>query len=474
MGVVYQAWQPQLDCCVAVKFVRGGIGAGEEERRRWLREAQALGRVRHRNVVSIHEAGQQDGCLYLVLDLVPGGSLAERQSGPLPARTAAHMTVAVARALEHLHRSGIVHLDVKPSNILLDGPAGAPWDEVVPMINDFGIARRRDDPDLTATGLIAACGTPSYMAPEQVVGDKAVIGPAADVFALGATLYCLVTGRPPFQAASVIETLDLVRNREPAPPRSLVPGLPRDLETIILKCLRKDPKSRYASAVALAEDLERWQGGFPIRARPVSALEGAHCWCRRRPALALLLGVLAITVASSLIGLLLLWRASEAARARAVASEQTASGAVSELVGLLSAGMKAPEALAAKRTDNAVAVVRDLTARLRRDRAFGAANLAAILDVGAMLSEDLRRRRKFDLSRALLQDTLQLLKSRKTDPAGRGTYWSTTRTPRPCSSWHSSPRTRPTTTRPWRFTRTPKPSWPSWPAWLRTSRPRAC
>jgi hypothetical protein len=251
------------------------------------------------------------------------------------------------------------------------------------------------------------------MAPELIVGNKTAIGPPADVFALGATLYGLLTGRPPFQAASVIETLDLVRNREPAPPRSFVPGLPRDLETITLCCLQKEPARRYGSAAALALDLERWLGGFPIKARPISLLESARCWCRRRPALALLLGVLAITVLSSLIGLLTLWRQSEAALARAVASERTASGAVGDLVGLLSNSVNVPEVLAARRNDDAVAAVRDLTARLRRDQTFGAANLATILDVTRLLSQDLRRRGKFDQSRALLQDTLQLLAARR-------------------------------------------------------------
>ena len=154
------------------------------------------------------------------------------------------------------------------------------------------------------------------MAPEQVAGDRAEIGPRSDVYALGATLYSLLTGRPPFQAASVIETLDLVRTREPAPPKTLVPGLPRDLETIALTCLRKDPRRRYASAEALADDLQRWLDGFPIQARPVSKLEHAGRWCRRRPAVAALLAVLALTVAASLVGLLTLWRHSETERTR--------------------------------------------------------------------------------------------------------------------------------------------------------------
>ncbi len=248
MGVVYQAWQPQLDRRVALKVVTRSAGIGAEDRRRWLREARAIGRVRHRNVVQLYEAGEQDGCLYLILDLITGGSLADRVTGPLPERVAVELMVAVAQAVDQVHKAGMLHLDIKPSNILLDGPPDGPWDQVTPMLADFGIARAGDDPGATATGQIGVRGTPSFMAPEQVAGDRAVIGPRSDVYALGATLYSLLTGRPPFQAASVIETLDLVRTREPAPPGTLVPGLPRDLETIALTCLRKDPRRRYASA----------------------------------------------------------------------------------------------------------------------------------------------------------------------------------------------------------------------------------
>ena len=303
MSVVYQAWQPQLARRVAIKVVSASALIGAEDRRRWLREAQAIGRVRHPNVVQLHEAGEEDGCLYLVLDLIAGGSLADRVNGPLPARVTVGLMATIAGAVDQIHRAGMLHLDIKPSNILLDGLPDGPWDQVTPMIADFGIARAGDDPGATATGQIGVRGTPSFMAPEQIAGDRATIGPRSDVFALGATLYGLLTGRPPFQAASVIETLDLVRTREPAPLRTLVPGLPRDLETIALTCLRKDPRRRYASASALADDLRRWIDGFPIRARPVSKLDHAARWCRRRPAFASLLAVLAFTVASSIVGL---------------------------------------------------------------------------------------------------------------------------------------------------------------------------
>ena len=193
--------------------------------------------------------------------MIMGGSLAERITGPLPERVAVELMVAVAQAVDQVHKAGMLHLRHQALEHFARGsPADGPWDQVTPMLADFGIARAGDDPGATATGLIEVRGTPSFMAPEQVAGDRALIGPRSDVYALGATLYSLLTGRPPFQAASVIETLDLVRTREPAPPKTLVPGLPRDLETIALTCLRKDPRRRYAFTLGrgvLADDLER-------------------------------------------------------------------------------------------------------------------------------------------------------------------------------------------------------------------------
>jgi hypothetical protein len=314
----------------------------------------------------------------------------------------------------------MLHLDIKPSNILLDGPPDSPWDQVTPMLADFGIARAGDDAGATATGHIGVGGTPSFMAPEQIVGDRAGIGPRSDVFALGATLYSLLTGRPPFQAASVIETLDLERTRDPAPPRSLVPGLPRDLETIAMTCLRKDPQRRYASARALADDLRHWLDGFPIRARPVSNLEHVSRWCRRRPAFASLLAILAFTVASSFVGLLTLWRHSEAERGRAeealalaIESDQVTSVAVRDLVDLLATTVDAPQMLASERFDKASRVVRDLTVQLRHDRHVAASNLVAICDLERKLAEALRPRGKYSDARALLMDSLELLVGRR-------------------------------------------------------------
>ncbi len=420
MGVVYQAWQPQLARRVAIKVVSASALIGAEDRRRWLREAQASGRVRHRNVVQLHEAGEQNGCLYLVLDLIKGGSLAERITGPLQARVAVELLTAVARAVEQIHKAGMLHLDIKPANILLDGLSDGPLNETTPMIADFGIARGGDDPGATVTGLIGVRGTPSFMAPEQIAGDRVAIGPRADVYALGATLYSLLTGRPPFQAASVIETLDLVRNREPAPPRTLVPGVPRDLETIALTCLRKDSRRRYASAELLADDLKRWLDGFPIRARPVSKLEHASRWCRRRPAFASLLVILVLTVASSLVGLLTLWRHSEAERgcaenalARAIASDKATSGAVRDLVGLLTMTVDAPQMLVSERLVECSRVVCDLTAKLRQDPGIATSNIVAICGLERELAEDFGRRGNYSESRRLLKDALELLEGRR-------------------------------------------------------------
>jgi eukaryotic-like serine/threonine-protein kinase len=422
MAVVYRAWQPQLARHVAIKIVSASAGIGVEDRRRWLREAQAIGRVRHPNVVQLHDAGEQDGCLYLVLDLIAGGSLADRLTGPLPARVAVALMATVARAVDQVHQAGMLHLDIKPSNILLDGVPDGPWDQVTPMIADFGIARAGDDPGTTTTGLIGVRGTPSFMAPEQIAGDRALIGPRSDVFALGATLYSLLTGRPPFQAASVIETLDLVRTREPALLRTLVSGLSRDVETIALTCLRKDPRRRYASARALADDLERWLDGFTIRARPVSKLEHAGRWCRRRPAFASLLAVFAFTAASSLVGLLTLWRHSESERARAenalaraVESDKAMSATVRELVGLLATTVDAPQMLASERFQETSHAVRELTAKLRRQRGFAASNLVAVCEIERQLAEDFVRRGNFAESRTLFMDSLDLLEERRYD-----------------------------------------------------------
>jgi tetratricopeptide (TPR) repeat protein len=312
MGVVYLARETRLDRPVAVKVVSGVTPADPRGRTRWLREARALARVRHDNVVEIYRVDETEGgLLFLVLEYVPGGTLAGRLEGPLPPRVAAGLTETIARTVAHFHERGLCHLDLKPSNILLDGAPGAPWDQISPRVSDFGIARLDGEPGATETASAGPRGTPSYMAPEQVTGRRDLIGPPADIHALGALLYHLLTGRPPFQGASTPETYDQVRHQDPVPPRRLNPKIHRDLETVCLTCLRKEPSRRYPTALALAGDLHRWLDGKPIQARPASPFGHAWRWCRRRPVVATLAGALALTFVAGFLITLLLWRRAE-------------------------------------------------------------------------------------------------------------------------------------------------------------------
>jgi WD40 repeat protein len=285
MSVVYRARHVRLSRIVALKMVRQGIHASAQELARFRAEAEAVARVQHPNIVQIFEVGESDGCPFLALEYVEGGSLAERLRGvPLPPVEAAGLVAALAQAVHVTHRQGIIHRDLKPGNVLLTADG-------TPKVTDFGLAKRLDGATLhTQTG--AVLGTPDYMAPEQAEGKE--ISPATDVHALGAILYHLVTGRPPFLADNPLETLLRMRLEEPIAPGVLQPKLPRDLSTICLKCLEKDPRQRYASALDLAEDLLRFQKGEPIRARPTSAWERGRKWVKRRPALAALLAVSAV------------------------------------------------------------------------------------------------------------------------------------------------------------------------------------
>jgi hypothetical protein len=313
MGVVYKARHDRLKRLVALKVIRAGADA--EELARFRTEAEAAARLQHPNVVQIYEVGDHEGGPFCALELVEGGSLAGRLGGrPVAPRVAARLTETLARATQYAHQRGIVHRDLKPANVLLAGAAGAPLEQCVPKIADFGLAKRLDeDGGQTRTGAIL--GTPSYMAPEQTTGRPGDVGPAADVYALGAMLYELFTGRPPFQGASVLETLEQVRRQEPVPPRRLVPKLPRDLETICLKCLHKEPHRRYASAGGLADDLGRFLGHEPIQARPVPAWERVLFRVRRRPAAALAALTLGLVVAGSAGGYWL-WHQLDDARRR--------------------------------------------------------------------------------------------------------------------------------------------------------------
>ncbi|HXG10786.1 MAG TPA: serine/threonine-protein kinase [Gemmataceae bacterium] len=266
MGVVYKARQTRLNRLVALKMIRAGANAGPQELERFRTEAEAVARLEHPNIVQIYEIGEQGGRPFLALEFVRGGSLARRLDGtPLPACQAARLVQTLARAVHHAHQQGIVHRDLKPANVLLTADG-------TPKIADFGLAKRLDaDRGQTQTG--AVLGSPSYMAPEQAEGRIKEIGPAVDIYALGAILYELLTGRPPFQGATLLETLEQVRGHDPVPPRDLQPSVPRDLETVCLKCLEKTPGRRYASALELADDLQRFLDGDPIRARSATLLD---------------------------------------------------------------------------------------------------------------------------------------------------------------------------------------------------------
>jgi tetratricopeptide (TPR) repeat protein/tRNA A-37 threonylcarbamoyl transferase component Bud32 len=320
MGVVYKARQLSLNRIVALKMILTGAHAGPEELARFRSEAEAVAALQHPNIVQIFEVGEHDGLPYLALEYVDGGSLAQQARGlPQAPAAAAKLVETLARAVHHAHQCGVIHRDLKPGNVLLSSG-------LLPKMTDFGLAKRLSAAQAaTPTGHIL--GTPGYMAPEQAAGKSAAVGPAADVHALGAILYELLTGRPPFLGGTLLETLEQVWHHEPVPPSQLQPKVQRDLETICLKCLQKQPEQRYASALALADDLGRFQRGEPIQARAVGALERGWRWCRRNPAVASLGGavflvLLAGLVVSSVFALEAQYRAEQETQARKDADAQ--------------------------------------------------------------------------------------------------------------------------------------------------------
>ncbi len=317
MGVVYKARQVRLDRVVALKMILAGANARPIELARFRNEAQAIARLHHPHIVQIYEVADQDGLPYFALEYVGGGNLAWKTAGqPQPVAWAARMTETIARAVHYAHEHGILHRDLKPANILLT-------EDGAPKITDFGLAKKLDEgPSQTRTGIVV--GTPSYMAPEQARGASREVGPASDVYALGALLYDLLTGRPPFQGESATQTLLRVLQADPVPPRQFQPSVPRDLETICLKCLEKEPQRRYATAGEMADDLARFLAGDSIRARPTGPAERLWRWARRNPrvaalgaAVAVLLVAVAIVSATAAVRI-------EQARETAVQAQQTA------------------------------------------------------------------------------------------------------------------------------------------------------
>src|SRR5262245_13873472 len=282
MGVVYRAWQKSVRRVVALKIVLARALSSPGDLARFRQEAEATGRLVHPNIVQIFRIDEWEHCPFLVLEYVEGHTLADHWTGgPQPANDTAALVLTLANAVQFAHERGVVHRDLRSGNVLLTK-------EGAPKIIDFGLAKLMlADDQLTFPGQVL--GTPSYMAPEQAAGRNSDVGPAVDLYSLGAILYEGMTGRPPFRGETILDTLNQVIEREPVSPRSLQPRAPRDLETICLKCLQKAPERRYASAAELAEDLRRFLAGEPIQARRVHAFERLWRWCARNPAIANLL-----------------------------------------------------------------------------------------------------------------------------------------------------------------------------------------
>ena len=401
MGVVFKARQTSLNRTVALKMILAGQLAGDADVRRFYLEAEAAANLDHPGIVPIFEVGQHEGQHYFSMGFIDGQSLAEVvAAGPVPARPAAELVRQVAEAVQYAHDRGVIHRDLKPGNILLDRQGN-------PRITDFGLAKTtRDDRGLTATGQVM--GTPGFMPPEQAKGRHEQIGPAVDVYALGAILYCLLTGRPPFQAASPTDTILQVLDKEPVPPRELNATVPRDLETIALKCLQKDPRRRYGTARELADDLQRYLTGQPILARPVSAAERFWRWCRRNPSLAamtmctallLITGTIASTLAARRMGNLasrLSFSLDQVQRERTTAQDRLRESLIAQnraqrLTNSRWAAMKAvSDAADIKSTEDlrqeAIQAIATPGVRLERTIPFGQAYVARFNSDGTLLA----------------------------------------------------------------------------------------
>jgi serine/threonine-protein kinase len=385
MGIVYLARHLRLNRLVALKTLLSGMYAGPRELSRFQREAEAVAALRHPNIVQIHDIGDQDGLPYFTMEYLEGGSLAKRLAGtPQPIGQAAGLVATLAEAVHVAHQGGIVHRDLKPANILLTADG-------TPKISDFGLARRlQDSAGITQSG--APLGTPSYMAPEQAEGQADAIGPAVDIYALGAILYELLTGRPPFRGETPTETTLQVLHQDPVPPARLNPRVPRDLETICLHCLHKHPSRRYATALALAEDLQRFARGDPIAARPVGVPERAVKWMRRHPSQTAMLAVSLLVVVLLVIGSA--WLSIRNARLR-----DGVEGDLKELAGLQESARWPEARFVLERADARLGGAGSGDLRRRLDQARQGLELAKGLD-GIRLRRLTRGELPFDKARA--------------------------------------------------------------------------
>ncbi|MCW5558714.1 MAG: serine/threonine protein kinase, partial [Verrucomicrobiae bacterium] len=308
MGVIYKARQPGLDRVVALKMLLAGEFADAKARERLLREARIAARLTHPGIVTIHEVGEYGGRPYFAMEYVPGPNLSQLcRDGLLPVNAAVRYAEQLARAVHYAHQQGVIHRDVKPANVLI-----SPADEA--KLTDFGLTKSLGDPTRT----IESAGSPNFMAPEQADSSLGKPGTHTDVFGLGAILYYLLAGRPPAVGESLSETLRAVATGEPMPPRQLRPALPRDLETITLKCLEKEPGRRYGSALAVAEELSRWRNHQPIHARPATGPERFTKWVRRRPAVAALSAAVTVSLLGGLVATTGQWRRAEGERHEAL------------------------------------------------------------------------------------------------------------------------------------------------------------